>query len=172
MQMKRAPVLYRVLLALATFALVGLTSTMPVWAADQAFGGENAAAIAPTAAPGTGPLIGVNPVSGGATATIPFELNAARGDIQPDIALHYTKDLDGEAGLGWSLAIPSIERKPLWGLPDYANDPGPPSALAHADRMKFQGEDLIPLGLVAPEELDDPDAVCEPVPPAATTEGR
>ena len=106
-------------------------------------------------APETGPNAGaplatgaVDPATGAFTATIPFALPAARGDVQPSLALVYSSSAPvGVGGLGWSLNLPTIERHNLSGLPQYANDPfrGEPINPAIQDRFTFSGQPLVPV---------------------------
>jgi hypothetical protein len=73
------------------------------------------------------------------TYVIPFELPRARGNSQPSLALQYQSGAaTGEAGLGWSLLLPQIERAPLSGWPKYI-DNGSPVA---EDRYTFNGQPL------------------------------
>jgi hypothetical protein len=79
------------------------------------------------------------------TYTIPFRLPAARGTAQPSLSLGYVSGAGvGEAGVGWSLSLPSIERAPLAGAPKYL-DPGsaPEQAKQSAeDRYAYSGRPL------------------------------
>jgi hypothetical protein len=55
---------------------------------------------------------------GAMTWTYPFSLPAARGRPQPSLILNYNSSShDREAGYGWGLDLPVIERKPLSGNP-------------------------------------------------------
>jgi RHS repeat-associated protein len=59
--------------------------------------------------------------TGAMTWTYPFSLPAARGGPQPKLALSYNSSShDREAGYGWGLDLPVIERKPLSGNPCFA----------------------------------------------------
>jgi RHS repeat-associated protein len=74
---------------------------------------------------GTGGLSQPEPDSktGAMTWTYPFSLPAARGGPQPKLALSYNSSShDREAGYGWGLDLPVIERKPLSGNPCFAPD--------------------------------------------------
>ena len=53
----------------------------------------------------------VVPGTGAMTYSVPFQLPAARGSAEPYLGLHYTSGAGTEeAGEGWSLGLPSIER--------------------------------------------------------------
>lgn len=55
---------------------------------------------------------GVDSNTGAAQTGVAFDLPAARGAAQPTLSLAYSSRAgDGEAGLGWQLAHPSIARK-------------------------------------------------------------
>lgn len=81
----------------------------------------------------------VVPSSGAMTYSVPFDLPAARGTAQPSLGLHYRSGTaTAEAGEGWSLGLPSIERAPLSGWPKYA-DNGLPD---REDRYTYGGQAL------------------------------
>lgn len=81
----------------------------------------------------------VQPSNGAMGYSLPFVLPAARGTSQPELSLQYSSAArSGEAGFGWSLGIPSIERAPLSGWPKYL-DTGVP---AEEDRYAFDGQPL------------------------------
>ncbi len=101
-------------------------------------------------------LVEADTITGAATMTLPFQLIMARGNVQPQLALHYrSTDGDGDAGLGWSFGLPVIERRPLSGLPDGCGDPseaastscgnGPAAVTANTDRFVYLGQPLVPL---------------------------
>jgi RHS repeat-associated protein len=94
-------------------------------------------------------LVAVDGPNGAATSTLTFEFPAARGVAQPELALHYlSASGDGDAGLGWRFGLPVIERKPLNGFPNPANDPANISThvLSGAtDRFVYLGQALVPL---------------------------
>ena len=105
-------------------------------------------------------LLDVNPMNGAPTSTIPFELPLARGAAQPSLSLHYFPNEDGEVGRGWTLQMPTIDRKPLWGLPHYASDPLPADPVTKdTDRFTFAGQPLVPICKIA-------NGICMPAAPA------
>jgi hypothetical protein len=68
---------------------------------------------------------------------VPYEfvLAPARGRAQPRLSITYTSiNADGEAGYGWKLDVPSIQRKPLSGWPTYDDD---------LDRFAIDGRPLV-----------------------------
>ena len=89
----------------------------------------------------SGEQLGVERVgqSGAMTYSIPFELPANRGSAQPSLGLSYASGArTGDAGVGWSLDLPSIERAPLSGWPKYIDD----GTLQNEDRYAFNGDPL------------------------------
>jgi hypothetical protein len=96
--------------------------------------------ISPTGGPAVNAnvaLASVDAVTGAGVATLPILLPAARGTAQPSLALQYNSQRGiREAGIGWSFEMPAIERKPLWGSPQYPTSPG-------AERFEFSGRPLI-----------------------------
>ncbi|HYV84639.1 MAG TPA: toxin TcdB middle/N-terminal domain-containing protein [Patescibacteria group bacterium] len=69
---------------------------------------------APSGAPAIDPALGI------ATVTLAFEVPPARRGLAPDLALRYTSVSGrGNAGLGFSLSIGSIERSTRLGPPRY-----------------------------------------------------
>src|SRR5471030_2984994 len=105
---------------------------------------EGVATEAPNGLSGTfgesdGPA-SVVPATGAMSYSVRFELPAGRGDVQPSLALSYTSGgRTGEAGLGWSLNLPTIERSSLSGWPKYT-DNGPPET---QDRFTYNGSPLV-----------------------------
>lgn len=82
---------------------------------------------------------GLGPASvsdaGGMAYSIPFELPVARGDVQPGLALTYASGSgDREAGHGWGLGTPTIERYALSGWPTGDNS---------SDRFSYGGQPLV-----------------------------
>jgi hypothetical protein len=106
--------------------------------------GSSARAVGPSTPDGVAGTYGQGlalPSLDGATGafnhTIAFELPAARGDAQPSLALTYRSGRGtGEAGEGWGLDIPPIERSPLSGWPRYADDSKPDAE----DRYSYGGQ--------------------------------
>lgn len=81
----------------------------------------------------------VDGATGALSFSMPFALPAARGDAQPTLALTYRAGRGtAEAGEGWSLGIPAIERAPLWGFPKYRDDGVP----KNEDRYTYGGAAL------------------------------
>jgi RHS repeat-associated protein len=81
----------------------------------------------------------IDPATGAMTYIVPFDLPAARGDAQPVLGLHYrSMSGTGEAGEGWSLGLPVIERVSLSGWPTYADSGDPGSE----DRFAYGGSAL------------------------------
>jgi Salmonella virulence plasmid 65kDa B protein len=77
--------------------------------------------------------------SGAMTYGVPFVLPRGRGNAQPSLAIQYRSGApSGEAGLGWSLNLPQIERAPLSGWPKYIDDGNPMTE----DRYAFNGQPL------------------------------
>lgn len=62
---------------------------------------------------------------GAMTVYYPFQLPAARGRPQPRLTLQYnSRTADAEAGYGWGLNLPVIERRPMSGPPRFDHTPG------------------------------------------------
>ena len=81
----------------------------------------------------------VIPSSGAMSYAVPFDLPQGRGNSQLSLAIQYRSGAPtGEAGLGWSLTLPQIERAPLSGWPKYV-DNGDAQA---EDRYVFNGQPL------------------------------
>lgn len=50
--------------------------------------------------------------------SLPFDLPPARGEAQPQLSLTYSSSAsEREAGYGWGISLPHIERRPLSGWP-------------------------------------------------------
>jgi len=89
------------------------------------------------------PNVSVEPSTGAATSVIPFLLIPARGAAQPSLTLTYSSEAGvRSAGVGWGLALPSIERRNLSGPPSYNNNP------VTGDRFIFMGQPIIPICVV------------------------
>ncbi|WP_421535045.1 SpvB/TcaC N-terminal domain-containing protein [Pseudomonas marginalis] len=68
---------------------------------------------------GLGDAVGITGVSGVATFSIPLPVSAGRG-FSPGLALQYSSGAgNGIFGIGWGLALPSISRETLFGVPHY-----------------------------------------------------
>ncbi len=78
--------------------------------------------------------------TGSMTYRIPFRMPPGRSKVGTALALNYdSASGDREAGMGWGLSLPSIERAPTSGWPRYA-DPGDDESLE--DRYVYSGERL------------------------------
>lgn len=102
-------------------------------------------------------LVTVDGPSGSAKATLPIALPTARGSVQPHLSLNYLSDSgEGEAGAGWRLSLPSIERRgPSGGpVPTYQDqsptDPAPGGGVVdprwdNYDRFVYNDQPLVPI---------------------------
>jgi RHS repeat-associated protein len=93
--------------------------------------------------------------TGAATSSYPFQLPTARGLAQPSLGLSYSSATGiGFAGMGWTLDVPTIERRGAsGGMPQYDPDflgtvgytstPDPT-----ADKYVFNGQPLVPICIV------------------------
>ena|SRR5215470_1652334 len=67
-------------------------------------------------------LASADPSSGTIRSSLPVTLNKARGSVQPSLGLYYSSvNGNREAGVGWGLELPSIERRNLSGPPGYTD---------------------------------------------------
>jgi RHS repeat-associated protein len=110
-------------------------------------GGSPSLATPPPQANSGAALATVDLSRGSAQSTIPFELPAARGQAQPSLALRYDSSAGvGFAGVGWTLDVPTIERRGASGLPRFLDgsysDP-------LSDRFVFGGKPIVPICVVA-----------------------
>lgn len=81
--------------------------------------------------------------TGAFSTSVPIVLPAGRGGMQPSLGLSYNSlGSTGDAGEGWSLSVPSIQRSTLFGWPRYA-DNGTSNNLADEDRYTFGGQPLV-----------------------------
>src|SRR5262249_40963193 len=81
----------------------------------------------------------------------------ARGDAQPGLSLSYDAHASvGYAGVGWTLDVPSIERRGAAGMPKFVDDPLSSDPLG--DRYFFDGAPLVP--------------VCQPTSETTTCDGE
>jgi len=102
----------------------------------------------------------IDPTTGAFHTSITFALPAARGAVQPQLALSYNSSGGfGIGGRGWSLALPSIERHNPSGPPQFQNDPvaaGQTSTAGGAvnpalqDRFTFGDVPLVEVCYIAP----------------------
>ncbi|KAI9851353.1 MAG: hypothetical protein M1838_003909 [Thelocarpon superellum] len=83
--------------------------------------------------------VGVKPVTGTASSSIPIHLSPGRAGFGPQLTLNYDSGSgNGPFGFGWQLSQPAITRKTDKGLPRYDDD-------ADSDLFIFSGaEDLVP----------------------------
>ncbi len=85
--------------------------------------------------------------TGVATFSVPFHLPKARGGAQPELGLSYNSgDGFGDAGMGWSVGAPSINRQTDRGTPGYDD-----RADWHAeqDHFRFGSTELVPVCTVS-----------------------
>ena len=91
-----------------------------------------------------GALATIDVSTGAANAAVAFDLPAARGAAQPSLALSYNSTSGtGFAGTGWTLNVPSIERRGSAGVPNYDSDVL--GAQPTSDRYWFDGSPLVPI---------------------------
>ena len=114
----------------------------------------------------------------------PLDLPTARGRPQPRLSLNYSSfSHDREAGYGWGLDLPVIERTPLSGNPCFAQD-GTPIAcgeqrldatrtrLLSEERYTFNGQPLVFIcRLPGTQGINDPDCGNEIQPTWASEAG-
>lgn len=98
----------------------------------------------------------VNPSTGAAAVSIPLAVTPGRSGFGPGLALGYSSDAgNGPFGFGWTLSLPSLDRKTNKALPRY-EDSG-----AGTDVYGISGgEDLVPAmltrdGLRVPDQDED-----------------
>jgi len=96
----------------------------------------------------------VDPSTGIVQISIGFKSPKARGLAQPGVSLSYSSEAGlGYAGWGWNLTIPSIERRPLSGPPNF--DPAPATATTNwvpKDQLFYGGKRLVPICMVQQTE--------------------
>ncbi|MFN0252801.1 MAG: SpvB/TcaC N-terminal domain-containing protein [Kofleriaceae bacterium] len=87
-----------------------------------------------------GEKFSANPVTGTGSMTIPIATSPGRSGFGPQLTLTYDSGSgNGPFGLGWSLSIPSIQRKTDKGMPEYRD-------AAETDVYVLSGaEDLVPV---------------------------
>jgi RHS repeat-associated protein len=99
----------------------------------------------------------LDPSTGVLTSSLAIEVPAARGGPQPGVALTYNSAAGiREAGVGWGLTTPRIERQNRDGAPQY-NDPpitqsnpsDPSHDISRIDRFVFDGRALVPICVVS-----------------------
>ena len=110
----------------------------------------------------------MDPSTGALSASVPFLLPAARGAVQPSLALVFSSSAGrGVGGEGWSLNLPSIERHNPSGLPQYF-DPAETAEITATpedggagpveDSFTYGGKALVPICFVSPSNPR-----CEPL---------
>jgi hypothetical protein len=162
-------------LSLACF--VGVIAATPAGAQDGGqsgspfagsalLGGENAAAPGNGQLSIPGALTSADPSTGTARSAYPFRLEGARGAVQPTLGLTYSSsDGQREAGVGWGIDLPAIERRNPSGGPAYVNDPPAGGAVvASTDRFVFGGAPLVPVCRVDDHHRCDAAAAGEVMP--------
>src|SRR5512134_1245589 len=89
---------------------------------------------------GIGEKFAANPVTGTGSMTVPIATSPGRSGFGPQLNLSYDSGSgNGPFGFGWSLSLPSINRKTDKGLPRY-RDP------KESDTFILSGaEDLVPV---------------------------
>jgi RHS repeat-associated protein len=76
--------------------------------------------------------------------SVPITLPPGRGGVQPSLALRYsTGHGNGPFGLGWTLSVPSVQRKTARGVPRYRD--GAPDPRLHDVFVLSGAEDLVPV---------------------------
>ena len=100
-------------------------------------------------------LATIDPSTGAARTSLPFELVRARGQVQPQLSINYdSSNGDREAGTGWALSLPMIERRSPAGLvrPLYIDPPvGQPihNDIVVQDQFVYSGQPLVPICFIA-----------------------
>jgi Salmonella virulence plasmid 65kDa B protein len=158
--------------ALLPIAIVGLVLMRPPSWADE-FSSSGLGIDGPPTLAGPEPNAGsanalaeVDPSTGAVRASLAFQLLVARGRAQPSLALTYSSAVGvGSAGVGWSLNLPSIERKGATAFAKFVDDPAGadpasvcspdvsppnPKAARCADRFVLAGQALVPVCIVKP----------------------
>src|SRR5262249_43513358 len=86
--------------------------------------------------------------TGDAKLIYPIELPPGRNGLQPQLAIQYNSSRgNGWLGMGWELAIPSVEIDTRWGVPRYDTgqiDPSKPQGL-ETETYLLNGEQLAPV---------------------------
>lgn len=88
---------------------------------------------------GIGEKFAANPVTGSGSMSVPLSITPGRGGFSPQLSLSYDSGAgNGPFGFGWTLALPSINRKTDKGLPQYQD-------AVESDVFILSGaEDLVP----------------------------
>ncbi|HEY2509965.1 MAG TPA: SpvB/TcaC N-terminal domain-containing protein, partial [Polyangiaceae bacterium] len=132
-------------------------------AGEQASAAKATAAVTPAGGTGASPQVSsgtltgatlatIDPASGSATTSVDFETPSARGLPQQDLSLAYNSASleDGLGGRGWTLNIPSIERRGVADGPPFVTKAvtSTDGTVANfhftpEDRYSFNGRDLV-----------------------------
>ena len=95
----------------------------------------------------------VEPSSGVLRTRLAILVPHARGGPQPGLALDSSSTAGTrEAGVGWGLALPVIERSTQFGPPQYQDPTPDPNAAYTLDRFTFNGVPLVPLCMVGAKQ--------------------
>jgi len=132
---------------LAVAAVIG---ALPAY--GQIIGGDVSASVPEAGAQALAGALAaatVEPSSGVLKSSLPIVVPRARGVSQPGIELNYSSAAGiREAGVGWGLALPVIERSTRRGAPtlaDYFEKPRLPRDAPEPDELLFNGERLVPI---------------------------
>lgn len=89
----------------------------------------------------------VNAANGTAAFSVPLSITPGRNGFSPSLSLSYNSGAgNGPFGLGWSMDVPSIQRKTDKRLPRYRDDINSDPDEGETDVFMFSGaEDLVPL---------------------------
>lgn len=118
--------LFGLVLVTGVAALPGSSHADPIHGAGPGIYGEGKGAATPDSA------------TGAMRYDFPFHLPSARGSVQPALGLTYSSAAhDGEAGYGWTLSLPTIERRPASGWPKFYAEDGSPVG---DERYTFEGQ--------------------------------
>lgn len=151
-------------IAITALFMTGHSSADPVSTGDPA--DLSSSAASGIFAEGGRSSAAPDPVSGILRYSYAFELPAARGGPQPQLALAYSSSSsDGEAGYGWSLNVPMIERRPMSGNPRFEVSTG--TRPTSDERFFFAGQPLVRVC----SSVASGDCPGEPHPDWATTGG-
>lgn len=97
------------------------------------------------AARGIGEKFQANPVTGTASLAIPLPLPEGRSGFGPKLSLSYDSGAgNGPFGMGWSLAVPMVQRKTDRGLPLYRDKSTADGPEDSDTFMLSDAEDLVP----------------------------
>jgi RHS repeat-associated protein len=93
--------------------------------------------------------VALDPSTGVLTSRLPIDSPAARGVPQPGLELNYNSAAGiREAGVGWGLNLPTIERRNRDGAPRYLDPDFTVGNMPGADHFVFDGKPLVPICVV------------------------